>query len=302
VTERLAHVGRGIALAYEQLGPPDGTPLLLVAGLGQQLHSWPDEFCALLTDRGYRVIRFDNRDAGHSTHADFPPPRGVATWLRKRWHPQQYDLGDLAADAVGVLDALGIASAHVVGISMGGMIAQTMAARYPDRVGSLTSMMSTTGARWVGRPALSTWRLMLARPARDRTQFADRAVRMFRHIGSAGYPFDEDMVRELAGLAWDRDQSPAGVARQLAAIIKSGDRSAELKRISAPTLVIHGDRDRMVNPSGGARTAATIPGARLASLRGLGHDLPRGAWPTLVDLIDTHVKRATARSIDARRR
>jgi pimeloyl-ACP methyl ester carboxylesterase len=302
MSEQSVDVGRGISLAYEELGKPDGIPLLLVAGLGQQLHSWPDGFCALLVERGYRVIRFDNRDAGRSTHADFPPPRGAATWLRRRWHPRQYDLGDMAADAVGLLDALDIPAAHVVGISMGGMVAQTIAARFPDRVLSLTSRMSTTGARRVGRPALSTWRLMLARPARDRTQFTDRAVRMFRHIGSAGYPFDEEMVRELAGVAWDRDQSPAGVVRQLAAIVKSGDRTAELKRISAPTLVIHGDRDRMVNPSGGARTAATIPGARLATLRGLGHDLPQGAWPTFVDLIDAHIKAASAGKLDARNR
>lgn len=298
MTEQRADVGNGITLAYEQLGAPDGVPLLLVAGLGQQLHSWPDQFCTLLTDRGYRVIRFDNRDAGHSTHAEFPPPRPAAM-LRKRLDPRQYDLGDLAADTAGLLDALDVPAAHVVGISMGGMIAQMLAARFPERVLSLTSMSSTTGARRVGRPALSTWRLMMARPARDRTAFADRAVRMFRHIGSAGYPFDEDMVRELAGLAWDRDQSPAGVVRQLAAIIKSGDRTRELNRISAPTLVIHGDRDLMVHPTGGARTAAAIPGARLETVRGLGHDLPRGAWPTFVDLIHTHVKSASARSMDA---
>jgi pimeloyl-ACP methyl ester carboxylesterase len=297
VTEQLADVGRGITLAYEQLGDPSGVPLLLVAGLGQQLHSWPDDFCAMLGERSYRVIRFDNRDAGRSTHAEFPPPRPAA-WLRRRWDPRQYDLADMAADAAGLLDALGITAAHVVGISMGGMIAQTVAARFPDRVLSLTSMMSTTGARRVGRPALSTWRLMLARPARDRAEFANRAVRMFRHIGSAGYPFDEELVRELAGVAWDRDQSPAGVARQLAAITKSGDRTAELRRVSAPTLVIHGDRDRMVNPTGGARTTATIPGAHLETLPGVGHDLPRGAWPAIVDLIDGHIRSTVRRNSD----
>jgi pimeloyl-ACP methyl ester carboxylesterase len=150
--------------------------------------------------------------------------------------------------------------------------------------------MSTTGARRVGRPALSTWRLMLARPARGRDEFAERAVRMFRHIGSAGYAFDEPDIRALAALAWDRDPSPAGVVRQLAAIFKSGDRTRELRRISAPTLVIHGDRDRMVNPTGGASTAAAIPGARLHTIHGLGHDLPRGAWPEIVELVDAHVR------------
>ena len=299
MTEQLADLGNGITLAYEQLGPDDGVPVVLVAGLAMQMYSWAEDFVDLLVARGYRVIRFDNRDVGLSTHLDFPPPTPMAT-MRRRWDPRQYDLGDMAADAIGLLDALGIADAHFVGISMGGMIAQTAAARYPDRVRSLTSIMSTSGARKVGRPALSTWRLMLARPARDRAEFVERAVRMFRHIGSAGYPFDEAMVRDRAGKAWERDSSPAaGASRQLAAIMKSGDRTRELLRVTAPTLVIHGDRDLMVNPTGGASTAAAIAGARLETIRGLGHDLPRGAWPTLVDLIDAHMHTAATRSADA---
>ena len=297
--EQSTAVGRGMTVAYEQFGDPAGTPVLLVAGLGMQMHSWADEFCELLVERGYRVIRFDNRDVGRTTHADFPPPRPMAM-LRKRWHPRQYDLGDMAADAVGLLDALGISRAHVVGVSMGGLIAQTSAARDPDRVSSLTSIMSTTGARKVGRPALSTWRLMIAKPARTAAEFAEREVRMFRHIGSAGYPFDEAHVREWSAIAWERDPSnAAGVTRQLAAIIKSGDRTRELRNITAPTLVIHGDRDRMVNPTGGASTVAAIAGARLHTMPGMGHDLPRDAWPTLVDLIDDHIRAALARSTDA---
>jgi pimeloyl-ACP methyl ester carboxylesterase len=299
MTEKSVDVGRGVTLTYEQLGPDDGVPIVLVAGLGMQLHSWPDEFCELLVARGYRVLRFDNRDVGRSTHSDFPAPRPLAM-LRKRWHPRQYDLADMATDTVGLLDALGIPSAHVVGVSMGGMIAQTVAARYPERVRSLTSLMSMTGARKVGRPALSTWRLMMAKPSRDVAAFIEREVRMFRHIGSAGYPFDEGFVRDSATLAWERDPAnAAGVVRQLAAIVKSGDRTAELRRITAPTLVVHGDRDLMVHPSGGASTAAAIPGAQLETLRGLGHDLPRGAWPIIVDLIDQHIRRTAKRSIDA---
>jgi pimeloyl-ACP methyl ester carboxylesterase len=299
MTEQTVDVGRGITVTYEQFGPADGVPLVLVAGLAMQLHSWPDEFCDLFVARGYRVIRFDNRDVGGTTHADFPAPRPMAM-LRKRWHPSQYELADMAADTVGLLDALGIPRAHLVGISMGGMIAQTVAARYPDRVLSLTSIMSMTGARKSGRPALSTWRLMAARPARSVAEFAEREVRIFRHIGSAGYPFDEKYVRDSAALAWERDPSnAAGATRQLAAIVKSGDRTRELRNVTAPTLVIHGDRDRMVNPSGGASTAAAIPGARLETLRGLGHDLPRGVWPTLVDLIDEHIRHSAARSSDA---
>jgi pimeloyl-ACP methyl ester carboxylesterase len=299
MSEQTVDVGRGITLAYEELGPADGVPLVLVAGLGMQLHSWPDEFCDLLVARGYRVIRFDNRDVGRSTHGDFPAPRPLAM-LRKRWNPKQYELADMAADTAGLLDALDLSSAHVVGVSMGGMIAQTVAARYPDRVRSLTSLMSMTGARRVGRPAVSTWRLMAAKPARTPAEFAEREVRIFRHIGSAGYPFDEAYVRDSAARAWERDPANAGgVVRQLAAIMKSGDRTAELRRVSAPTLVIHGDRDRMVHPSGGASTAAAIPGAHLETLRGLGHDLPRGAWPTIVDLIDRHVRSTAKRSSDA---
>jgi pimeloyl-ACP methyl ester carboxylesterase len=298
MTETDVDVGRGIRLACEQFGDPAGAPLVLIAGLGMDLNSWPAEFCELFTSRGFLVIRFDNRDVGQSTHLDFPAPRPLAM-LRKRWHPRQYLLADMAADTVGLLDAAGLPYAHLVGISMGGMIAQTAAARYPDRVQSLTSIMSTTGAPHVGRPARSTWAMMLSRPPRNRAEFADRAVRIFRHIGSAGYPFDEERVRELAESEWDRDPSTEGTRRQLAAIIRSGDRTGEVRTITAPTLVIHGDRDLMVNPTGGAATARAIAGARLETMPGLGHDLPRGAWPALVNLIDDHIRAAAVRSTDA---
>jgi pimeloyl-ACP methyl ester carboxylesterase len=270
---------------------------MLISGLGMQLNCWPTEFCELLADRGYHVVRFDNRDAGRSTHLGFPPPRPFRMATR-RWHPDQYDLADMAADTAGLLEALGLAGAHLVGISMGGMIAQTVAARYPGKTWTLTSIMSMTGARRVGRPAPSTWLLMLARPPRDRAEFIDRDVRIFRHIGSAGFPFDEAGVRALAAQSWDRDSSggTAGTARQLAAIFKSGDRTAEVGTITAPTLVIHGDRDLMVNPTGGARTAQTIAGARLETIKGMGHDLPRDAWPVLVDLIDAHIRATEPRT------
>ena len=274
--------------------------MLLVAGLGQQLHSWPIGFCEQLAARGYRVIRFDNRDVGRSTHPRFRPP-SLGAILARRWPPQQYDLTDMAGDTVGLLDALGRRDAHLVGVSMGGMIAQTVAATAPDRVRTLTSIMSTTGARRVGRPALSTWWLMAARPPRSRAEAVDRAVRIFRHIGSHGFPFDEAWIREYAGIAWDRDPSTGGVARQLAAIFRSGDRTARLSAVTAPTLVIHGDRDRMVHPTGGVATARAIRGARLESLPGMGHDLPAGAWATLVDLIDRHARAGSqpTRSADA---
>jgi pimeloyl-ACP methyl ester carboxylesterase len=291
VTEEIADTGRGISLAYEQFGAADGEPVVLIMGLGQQMHSWPAAFCEQLAGRGYRVARFDNRDCGRSTHMSSRPPRPVEL-LRQRFPAGQYDLTDLATDTVGLLDALGYDSAHLVGASMGGMIAQTTAALWPQRVRTLTSIMSTTGARRIGRPALSTWRLMAARPAKTREAAIEHHLRIFRHIGSHGYPFDDAMARELGGLAWDRDPAvAAGTARQLAAILQSGDRTAQVRSVAAPTLVIHGDRDRMVNPTGGAATARAITGARLETITGMGHDMPRQLWPVLIDLIDGHASR-----------
>lgn len=289
MTERIADAGRGISLAYERIGDAAAEPLVLVAGLGQQLHSWPDAFCAQLAARGFEVVRFDNRDAGRSTHPRFRPP-SLPAMLAGRFPPEQYDLTDLAADTAGLLDALGLGRVHLAGVSMGGMIAQTVAALHPGRVRTLTSIMSTTGSRLAGRPALSTWRLMGAKPPRTRDEAVESAVTMFRHIGSHGFPFDEARVREAAGTGWDRDPTTGGVGRQLAAILKSGNRTALLRTITAPTLVIHGDRDRMVHPTGGAATARAIPGARLETVRGMGHDLPEGTWPTILDLIGEHAR------------
>jgi pimeloyl-ACP methyl ester carboxylesterase len=290
VTETVVDVGRGISLAYDEIG--EGEPLLVVAGLGQQLYSYATPFCEQLAERGYRVIRFDNRDVGTSTHMDYRPPR-FAEMLRGKFPPEQYDLTDMATDTVGLLDALDLSDVHIVGVSMGGMIAQTVAAQHPTRVRTLTSIMSNTGSRLVGRPALSTWRLLGSPPPRTREEAVARSLRMFRHIGSHGYPFDEEFVSELAGTGWDRDPTSAGTARQLAAIFRSGNRTRLLRNVTAPTLVIHGDRDRMVHPTGGKATAKAIPGARLETLRGMGHDLPRGAWPRILELIDSHAKRSS---------
>ncbi len=289
MTEQIADVGRGISLAYERIGDAGAEPLVLVAGLGQQLHSWPDAFCGQLADRGFEVIRFDNRDAGRSTHPRFRPP-SLPGMLAGRFPAQQYDLTDMAADTAGLFDALNLETAHIAGVSMGGMISQTTAALYPDRIRTLTSIMSTTGSRLLGRPALSTLRMMGAKPPKSREEAVESAVRMFRHIGSHGFPFDEAFVRELAGTGWDRDPTAGGVGRQLAAIMKSGNRTPLLRKITAPTLVIHGDRDRMVHPTGGAATARAIRGARLETVRGMGHDLPEGAWPTVLDLVDKHAR------------
>ncbi|SEF21477.1 Pimeloyl-ACP methyl ester carboxylesterase [Amycolatopsis pretoriensis] len=289
MTEQIADVGRGISLAYERIGDAGAEPLVLVAGLGQQLHSWPDAFCAQLAERGFEVVRFDNRDTGRSTHPRFRPP-SLPGMLAGRFPAQQYDLTDLAADTIGLVDALDLETVHIAGVSMGGMISQTVAALHPDRIRTLTSIMSTTGSRLLGRPAFSTLRMMGAKPPKSREEAVESAVRMFRHIGSHGFPFDEAFVRELAGTGWDRDPTSGGVGRQLAAIMKSGNRTPLLRRITAPTLVIHGDRDRMVHPTGGAATARAIPGARLETVSGMGHDLPEGAWPTILDLIDKHAR------------
>jgi pimeloyl-ACP methyl ester carboxylesterase len=287
--ENIVDVGRGIRVCYDQVGDPADPPLVLIAGLGQQLHSWPAEFADLLAGDGFRVTRFDNRDSGCSTHMNFSPPNPVVM-LRGDHRPRQYHLGDMARDTVGLLDELGCRDAHLVGISMGGMIAQTVAAHFPGRVRTLTSIMSTTGAPHVGRPAWSTWwRMLTARPPRTRDEAISRSVAMFRHIGSHGFPFDEARVGEVAGIDWDRDPTSDGVARQLAAIFASGDRTAELAHIDVPTLVIHGDRDRMVHPTGGGVTAKVIPGARLETITGLGHDLPREVWPRVADLIVDHI-------------
>jgi pimeloyl-ACP methyl ester carboxylesterase len=291
--EQVVDVGRGIELCCRTAGDPAHPVILLIAGLGQQLNVWPPAFVEALAAEGYRVVRFDNRDVGRSTRVGIPAPR---PWqlVRRRFSDAQYTLADLAGDTRGLLDALEIPAAHVVGMSMGGMIAQTLSATYADRVLTLTSMMSTTGARRIGRTALSTQSRMLRRPPRSRDAAADRLVGAMRHIGSRGFPFDEAEARAVALEAWDRSggANPAGVLRQIAAIYKSGDRTDECRRITAPTLVIHGDYDRMVHPSGGQATAAAIPGARLQTIPGLGHDLPAGACSQLVAAIVGHARQS----------
>jgi pimeloyl-ACP methyl ester carboxylesterase len=292
--EQQLDVGRGVTLTWIGAGDPADPPLLMIGGLGQQMVAWPQELLDALVSAGLYVVRFDNRDVGRSTHLRAVPPPTTARLLAARFVPGQYTLADMADDAAGLLDRLELGPAHIVGVSMGGMIGQTLAARRPDAVRSLVSIMSTTGASRIGRPAKSTLRLMLARPTRDRDAAIERAVTMFRHIGSAGFPFDEAFVRSIAGVAFDRGHDPAGTGRQLGAILKSGDRTAQLGAIEAPTLVIHGDRDRMIHPSGGAATAKAIPGARLETIAGMGHDLPAGAVEQLATLIRGHARTADA--------
>ena len=291
----MAHIGE-IDLCYETFGAPGDPALLLVMGLGTQMLGWPDGFCAQLADRGFHVIRYDNRDIGRSTHLrQFRPPTLRQLLLRDK-SAAHYSLADMADDGAALLDQLGIGRAHVAGASMGGMIAQLIAARHPDRVLSLASIMSNTGHMWKGRPAWRIYPLLARRPATERDAAIESTVRTMRTIGSPGFPFEEDVLREIAGQSYERGHDPAGSARQLAAIVTAPDRTAELKQIAAPTVVIHGTRDRLVTPSGGRATAEAIPGARLVEIDGMGHDLPRGAWDRIVDAIVANAGRADASS------
>ena len=289
--ERMAPAN-GIELCYQEMGDPDGAPLLLVMGLATQMIAWNEGFCNLLADRGYRVIRFDNRDIGRSTKISEAGVPSKVDLLLGRRSTAPYLLRDMAKDAVGLLDFLEIDQAHIVGASMGGMIVQQMAIDHPRRVRSMVSIMSTTGNRRSGQPSLKTYGVLLGNPPKTRDQVINRAVKTFKVIGSPGFPFEEDTVREMAALSYDRGHSAAGVSRQLHAIIASGDRTEALHKVQAPTAVIHGTRDPLVKPSGGRATAKAIPGARLMMIDGMGHDLPRDLWPTFAEAIDTNAHRS----------
>jgi pimeloyl-ACP methyl ester carboxylesterase len=282
----------GLRIAYETIGDPANPPLLLVMGLGMQLIHWDRELCDRLAERGFWVIRFDNRDAGLSSKVDAPVPdiRRAMVGLHV---DAPYLLADMAEDAVGLLDRLDVEAAHVVGASMGGMIAQEMAIRHPERVLSLTSLMSTTGARRVGRPKLRIWSVLLRRAPRDRQGYVDHFVRAFRMFGSRGYPADEERLREVAAATYDRDHDAGGAGRQLAAILASGDRTERLRSLQMPVTVIHGRDDPLVPFRGGRATAHAVPGAQLIEIPGMGHDLPEQVWPTLIDAIADTAARAT---------
>ncbi|HWH94518.1 MAG TPA: alpha/beta hydrolase [Baekduia sp.] len=297
--ERFAEVGNGITLCYETFGDPAAPPIMLVMGLGTQMIAWDARFCADLAGGGFFVVRFDNRDTGRSTRLDGAPVPKLREIVLRRIARPAYTLADMALDTVGLMDVLGLERAHVVGASMGGMIAQSLAARHPTRVRSLTSIMSNTGAPFSGQPALKTYRVLLASSPGDRDAFIEHGTRTWSLIGSPGFARDELELREMVALSFDRGASPAGTARQLGAIIASGDRRRELRAVQAPTLVIHGDADKLVSPSGGRATAKAIDGARLITIPGMGHDLPREAWPQIVGAIAQHAHAADVASGDA---
>jgi pimeloyl-ACP methyl ester carboxylesterase len=290
MTEERLNVGE-VELVYETIGDPADPALLLVMGLGMQLIHWDLEFCEGLAERGFRVIRFDNRDAGLSTKIDAPAPNVMRamTGLPIR---APYLLDDMANDSFGLLDQLGIDRAHVTGVSMGGMIAQTMAIRRPERVLSLGSMLSTTGERRVGTPKLRVWSVLMRRAPQHRDAYIEYFVRVFKLIGSPAYPVDEALMRERAAATYDRCHHPAGTARQLAAILASGSRTAALRRLNVPTVVIHGRDDPLVPFRAGQATARAIPGAELVGVPGMGHDLPRELWPRFTDALTKNAERA----------
>jgi pimeloyl-ACP methyl ester carboxylesterase len=282
----------GIEIVYQEMGDPDGEPLLLVMGLATQMIAWHPDFCGLLAERGFRVIRFDNRDIGRSTKIRAAGVPSRLDMLAGRRATAPYLLSDMARDSFGLMDHLGIGSAHVAGASMGGMIAQTMAINQPARVRSLTSIMSTTGRRFTGMPTMKAFGILFGGPPKDRDQVIERAVKTFKVIGSPAYPFEEERIREIAATSYDRGHSAAGVARQLHAILASGDRTAALEDLVVPTSVIHGSADVLIRPSGGRATAKAVPGARLKIFEGMGHDLPQALWPEFVDELAANAERA----------
>jgi pimeloyl-ACP methyl ester carboxylesterase len=281
----------GIELAYQELGEPDGEPVVLVMGLATQLIHWDLGFCELLAGEGFRVIRFDNRDIGHSTHieADVPGRPAMLLGLRRGL---AYTLEDMADDVAGLIEHLGLESAHVVGASQGGMIAQVLGYRRPERVRSLGLIMTGSGKRVTSLPRLRAFGTLMSEPPRDREGYVETVVRTFRVIGSPDYPRDEDRLRQLVGAGFDRGTNPGGVARQLHAITASGDRSRRLRAVRAPSVVIHGERDPLVRPAAGRSVAAAIPGAKLVMIGGMGHDLPRQLWPLIVGELVANARRA----------
>ncbi|MFL5828732.1 MAG: alpha/beta fold hydrolase [Solirubrobacteraceae bacterium] len=289
--EQFAQVGE-IRLCYETFGEDSEPPLLLVMGLAAQMIRWDDDFCRMLADRGFWVIRFDNRDIGRSTILRDAPVPTRGQLIRRDRSAASYSLDDMADDAAGLLDHLGITAAHVVGVSMGGMIAQLLAIRHPERVLSLVSMMSSTGNRRVGWTHPRLLPRLLRQPRLDREGYARDLIESYQAIGSTRYPPDPERIRRLAHRAFDRGIHPAGAARQLAAIIAAEDRTPALRQLRTPTTVIHGDADRLVMPSGGKATAAAIPNARLVLVPGMAHDMPPRLWPQLLDAIEDNALRA----------
>jgi pimeloyl-ACP methyl ester carboxylesterase len=290
----MPHTGaNGIEIEYETFGDAAGPPVLLVMGLGAQMISWNDEFCELLAGRGFHVVRYDNRDCGLSTWMDEAGPADIAGALSGEAAPA-YTLDDMAADAVGLLDALGIGAAHVVGASMGGFIAQTIAINHPDRVLTLTSIMSGPAHPESVSPTPEATAVLFVPPAATRDERITQEMWIRKVLMGPADPFDEDAERVRAERAIDRAYHPAGTARQFAAVLASQPRLERLRGVRVPTLVIHGLDDTLIPVDNGRAVAAAVPGSRLVEIEGMGHDLPKRVWPQLLDEIVALSERAGA--------
>ena len=281
----------GISLEYDTFGDASDPPLLLVMGLGFQLIHWDPEFCRRLADHGFHVIRFDNRDVGLSTKIRGGPKPNPLAAFAGNTKSASYTLWDMADDTAALLDRLDLPAAHVAGISMGGMIAQSLAIKHPERVLSLASLLSTTGNRRVGLPRMRALALLLKRAPKEREAYQDFALEVGKVIGSRKY-LDENRVREIAAAAYDRCYYPVGMLRQLVAISASGDRTERLKRLDVPTVVIHGSDDPLVPTRAGHATAMAIPGARMVEIADLAHDLPPAFWDQVVEAIVENAQRS----------
>ena len=282
----------GIELTYDTFGDADAPPIVLIMGLAAQMIAWDDDFCIELAARGYRVIRFDNRDIGLSTRLDHLGLPNVVALLQEQMQGKPvsapYTLSDMAADVIGLLDALDIESAHVVGASMGGAIAQTLAIEHPQRLRTMTTIMSTSGAPGLPPPKPEALQLLLTPTPTEQTAYYQRYVQTWKVLRGPGFPLDEARDLERAAQTYTRGLNPAGVARQLAAILASGSRGEALRAVRVPTLVIHGDADPLVPVECGIDVAQRVPGAKRLIIEGMGHALPIPMWPRIVDTIAKH--------------
>jgi pimeloyl-ACP methyl ester carboxylesterase len=290
----------GIDICYEIFGDAAAEPILLIMGLGAQMIHWDDDFCRQLAARGFRVIRFDNRDIGKSSKMSGGKRLTPIELLKLRFLKipvkAPYLLRDMAEDVTGLMDVLGIKSAHVVGASMGGMIAQEIAISFPQRVRSLTSIMSTTGNPKDPPPTREAAAVLMAPPPATREEYFERYAQTWKILRAGSFPQDEALDRARAERTFQRGLNPAGVGRQLRAILASGSRKQRLASVKAPTLVIHGTVDPLVHPEAGKDTAASIPGAKLLMIEGMGHALPIPMWPQIIDAIDKHAHGATKKA------
>lgn len=298
--ERFATLPSGIQICYESFGNSGDPAALLIMGLGGPMNWWDSEFCRDLAAEGYYVIRFDNRDTGRSSSLDRAGRVSMRDVVRAYTRggsariAAPYSLEAMARDSVELLDFLGIVRAHVVGVSMGGMIAQTMAIHHPERLASLTSMMSNTGRRWVGSTSLKLIPSMLEPVPKDRDEYLRQSERSVRGMGSPGYPEPAEVTRRRAVETWQRGLNPAGSSRQLMAILTQPDRTEALQRLRVPTAVVHGGADLMIKPSGGVATSRAISGSTFTRIDAMGHDLPQPLWPVFIATITANARRAAS--------